>query len=63
MSRFLAYCGWCGTVSEVSTDWNACGDCRADSPRAIESLPDAKIAELVEAGELTHDDLLRLEVA
>jgi hypothetical protein len=61
--KYLGYCGYCALVGEVSTGdafSPQCPHCRADSPRGVDSLPDWKIAELVEHGQLTHDDLAKL---
>lgn len=60
---YLGYCIWCAQVGEVSTrDFFGymCPHCRADSPRSIDSLPDAFVAKLVEDGQLSQDDLRRL---
>jgi Zn finger protein HypA/HybF involved in hydrogenase expression len=65
-THFLGYCRWCEKVGEVrrQVDVNqVCPHCGADDPRGIDGLPDAKIAALVEEGQLTHDDLAALEVS
>lgn len=58
---YLGYCRWCANVVEVvdRDDFfgRMCPECRADSPRSIDSLPDTLVASLVEEGKLELSDL------
>jgi PHP family Zn ribbon phosphoesterase len=59
-THYLGYCSACAKVVEVRRQSDVdtrCPECGAENPRGIDSLPDAKIAALVEEEQLTHEDL------